>query len=114
MDQLNLSKCTATGKTRFSDAGKAKEAILKIKAKKNDYNSTTGKRIKRRGRKASQCRQYYCKHCRGFHLTSHQSRANHIEVTKVFNQRVRTTQGLVITIEEAIHWKADSLPFPNN
>lgn len=114
MQTLNLSKCKASGKTRYPSPGEAKEAILKIKAKKNAYNSTTRKRLKRRGGKAAQCRHYHCVHCNGFHLTSSPAVITQNEIEKKYKERVRSTKGLVLTKEEAADWKADSLPFPTN
>jgi hypothetical protein len=111
---LNLSKCKASGKTRFSSPGDAKQAILKIKAKKNAYDSTTRKRLKRRGGKPDQCRYYHCVHCNGFHLTSNQAPITQNEIQKKFKERVRSTKGLVLSKEEAADWKADGLPFPTN
>ena len=61
METLALGKCNASGKTKYISASDAKNAILKIKAKKNSYESTTLKRIKRRNGKSEHWRYYYCK-----------------------------------------------------
>lgn len=110
--QLNLSKCNANGKTRYDSPGSAKEAIIRIKAKQTAYNSTTGKRIKRRNGKSEQWRFYFCHHCKGYHLTSSPAKIPNATIVKAFKERVKTTKGLVLTPEEAADWKADSLPFP--
>lgn len=114
MPQLNLKKCTASGKTRYPTPGDAKEAMLKIKAKKTAYDSTTLKRIKRRNGKQGQCRYYYCKFCHGYHLTSKPTAISHNTFKKIFKERVRNTEGLVRTTEESDAWKADGLPFPEH
>lgn len=111
---LNLSKCKASGKTRYASPGEAKKAMLKIKAKKNAYESTTRKRLKRRGGKPDQCRYYHCVHCNGFHLTSSPAGITQNEIQNKFKERVRSTKGLVLSKLEAADWKADSLPFPNS
>lgn len=112
MEQLSLGKCGVTGKTTYPTAGDAKNAMLIIKSKRNNYDNTTRKRTKRRGGKAAQCRYYACKHCGGFHLTSSPVAVNQNEIEKKFLQRVRDTEGLVKTQQEAAGWKTGSLPFP--
>jgi hypothetical protein len=111
---LNLSKCKASGKTRYASPGEAKEAMLKLKAKKNAYDSTTRKRIKRRGGKPAQCRHYHCVHCNGFHLTSSSTGVTQNQIQNKIIERVKSTEGLVLSKEQAANWKVDSLPFPNN
>lgn len=108
----SLSKCNATGKTRYYDQNEAKEAMLRIKAKKNVYDNITKKRLKRRQGKPDQCRVYYCKLCRGYHLTSIAALTLPKTIEKTFMQRVRNTNGLVLSEEEALAWKKDSIPFP--
>lgn len=110
---LNISKCTATGKTRYATPGDAKQAIQRIKYKKNVYESTTLKRMKRRSGKPDQCRHYYCKECHGHHLTSSPAAITQITIEKQFKQRIKSTEGLVLTKEQAAGWKANGLPFPN-
>lgn len=111
--QLNLSKCSATGKTRFADPGAAKEALVRLKAKNKIYDNNTRKRQKRRLGKPEQCRSYYCKHCKGYHLTSMAAPPVQKTVQKNFLQRVKNTAGLVRRQEESDAWKASGLPFPD-
>jgi hypothetical protein len=110
---LNLSKCTATGKTRFTNQGEAKTAIQKLKAKKTVYSNVTLKRIKRRNGKIEQCRYYHCKHCKGWHLTSNNANLNSKSIEKRFYDRIGKSTNLILTQDQAVDWKADSLPFPN-
>jgi hypothetical protein len=113
MDPLPISKCNASGKTRYQTPGDARQAILRIKYKKNAYESTTLKRIKRRSGKPDQCRHYYCKLCKGYHLTSSSTAISQLTIEKQHLQRIRSTEGLVLTKEQAAAWKANGLPFPN-
>jgi len=108
---LNLSKCSATGKTRFPSPGAAKEAMIRLKAKGKMHDSHTKRRYKRRGKKAEQCRYYRCKFCNGYHLTSSAPVAAKT-IQRSYLQRIKSTQGLVRTKQEAESWKADGLPFP--
>jgi hypothetical protein len=113
MDQnLNLSKCSATGKTRFSTGGEAKIALQKLKAKLSAYNNITQKRIKRRSGKPAQCRFYRCPLCKGYHLTSSDAALNTKSIEKRFFDRIKPSEGLILTNEQAKDWKADGLPFP--
>jgi hypothetical protein len=109
---LILTKCNATGKKRFPNPGSAKQALLVIKSKNRIINHDTNKRQKHRNGKAAQCRYYLCQHCKGYHLTSDAAGRNQTRIQKRHKQRVKNTQGLVITHEEAGPWKADSIPFP--
>lgn len=109
---LNLSKCMATGKTRYPTGGDAKNAMQKIKAKKTVYNSITLKRIKRRNGKASQCRFYYCSHCKGYHLTSSEAALTTKGIEKRFYDKIKSHPVLILTEDQAKDWKADGLPFP--
>lgn len=102
----NVLKCSATGKSRYPTPGDAKRAILTINRRNrssNRHKKITGKnKIKR---------YYKCNHCKGFHLTSNEykpTRALHKE--KLLN--AERSKGLIITSEEALQWKKDSLPFP--
>jgi hypothetical protein len=114
MEQLlSLSKCSATGKTRFTDSGNAKIAMQKLKSKKTAYNSVTQKRIKRRSGKPDQCRSYYCSHCKGWHLTSSIAKLSTKGIEKRFHDRIGKPSLLILTVHQAKDWKADSLPFPN-
>lgn len=110
--RLNLSKCKATGKTRYPTSGDAKEAMQRLKAKKTAYNSVTLKRIKRRNGKAEQCRTYWCPMCKGHHLTSNEAALNSKSISKRFFDRIKSHPELILTEEQAENWKADSLPFP--
>lgn len=114
MEQIpNLSKCFASGKTRYPTAGDAKQAMQKLKAKKAVYNNVTRKRIKRRTGKVDQCRYYRCSHCRGFHLTSKEAALTNKGIEKRFYERIKSHPStLILTAEQAKDWKADSLPFP--
>lgn len=107
-----LSKCSATGKTRYYNQGVAKEAMLRLKGKKGLFDNITKKRLKRRQGKPEQCRAYYCKHCKGYHLTSSSAPVIQKTLEKKFQQRIKQTNGLVVSTEEALSWKADGLPFP--
>ena len=107
-----LSKCSATGKTRYYNQSEAKEAMLRIKGKKNIYDNITKRRYKRRQGKPDQCRTYYCKHCKGYHLTSSTTPMMQKTIEKKFQQRIKNTNGLVVSEQEAQSWKADGLPFP--
>lgn len=109
---LNLSKCTATGKTRYPTSGDAKNAMQKLKAKKTVYNSITLKRIKRRNGKISQCRFYRCPLCKGYHLTSNEAALNAKGIEKRFNDKIKSHPVLILTEEQAEEWKANGLPFP--
>lgn len=110
---LNLSKCIATGKTRYPTSGDAKNAMQKIKAKKTAYNSVTLKRIKRRNGKASQCRFYRCPLCKGYHLTSSDKALNTKSIEKRFYDKIKShSDRLILTQQQAENWKASSLPFP--
>jgi hypothetical protein len=110
--RLNLSKCSASGKTRYPTSGDAKTAIQKLKAKKTAYNSITQKRIKRRNGKAEQCRSYYCPHCKGWHMTSNEAKLNNKGIEKRFYDRISKQPNLILTQNQADDWKADGLPFP--
>lgn len=108
----SLSRCEKTGKTRFPTPGDAKEAIIRIKAKVDVYDSVSRKRIKRRNGKAEQCRYYRCNHCLGYHLTSQSSPTKIRNIKKQIKEQAKSREGLVVTEQEVSDWKADSLPFP--
>lgn len=112
--ELSLSKCNATGKTRYTEPGTAKEALIRIKAKSKIFYSDTQRRQKRRAGKPEQCRIYYCKHCKGYHLTSMSAAPKQKKEQKNFSQRIKNTKGLVRTQQESDAWKATGLPFPEN
>lgn len=114
MEQIvNLSKCTATGKTRYPTPGDAKTAMQKLKAKKTTYNSITKKRMKRRAGKPDQCRYYRCPHCKGFHLTSSEAALTNKSIEKRFYDKIKSQPDtLILTAKQAENWKANSLPFP--
>jgi hypothetical protein len=111
---LHLSKCTATGKTRYPTSGDAKTAIQKLKAKKTAYNNVTQKRVKRRTGKIEQCRFYYCPHCKGWHLTSKEAKLTNKGIEKRFYDRISKKPNLILTKDQADDWKADGLPFPES
>lgn len=110
----NNTKCFSTGKTRYATPGDAKEAMLKIKSIGANRFYQNGKRINRRAGKPAQARFYRCVHCSGFHLTSHKGKLVQKTINKIFEQRVKDTQGLVVDPSEVDNWKANSLPFPEN
>lgn len=112
MEKLNISKCSASGKTRYTDPSAAKIAIQKIKAKRYYYDGISKKKIKHRIGKAQQCRYYYCSFCKGFHLTKIPTQVTIKSIENQSFERDKYSKGLVITSEEAQDWKADSLPFP--
>lgn len=60
--------CNATGKTIYPTKGEANFAMNRFKNIGKHYD-ITGKRVKRRVKKAEQKRAYYCTHCQGYHLT---------------------------------------------
>lgn len=99
---MKKNKCPATGKTIYDTQSIANEAIINIKS----HNSLTLKNKRSTG-KSNQKRSYFCKHCKGYHLTSMEifkvvfkkSKQKNEEVKKFFNS---------INIEA---WKADSIPF---
>lgn len=112
MDSLNLSKCAATGKTRFADPGEAKKAMGKLKAKRHSYNAIAQKRVKHRQGKTEQCRYYYCGFCKGFHLTKVPAQVTIKKLKNYRKEHAKNNTGLILTPHEALDWKADSLPFP--
>ncbi len=111
---LSLSKCTATGKTRYAEPGEAKKAMSKIKAKRHSYNAIARKRVKHRQGKTEQCRYYYCGFCKGFHLTKVPAQVTIKTIESFRKENSKNNQGLVIAEHEALNWKADSLPFPQS
>lgn len=112
MDSLNISKCSASGKTRYADPAAAKQAIQRIKAKRFYYDGVTKKKTKHRIGKAEQCRYYYCRFCKGFHLTKIPTQVTVKSIETHTFERDKLSKGLVVTPQEAQDWKADSLPFP--
>ena len=102
----NVLKCEATGKSRYPTPGDAKYAILIICRRnrgRNRHKKITGKdKIKR---------YYKCNYCKGFHLTSNDYKPVR-ELNKEKEKKAQMSKGLIITNEEALQWKKDSLPFP--
>lgn len=103
---VNALKCNATGKSRYPTPGDAKRAILTITRRnrgKNRHKKITGKNGVKR--------YYRCSHCKGYHLTS-----NEYKTIRAYNKEkqkdAERSKGLIITNEEALQWKKDSLPFP--
>jgi len=112
MTQYQLpTKCEATGKSRFSTPGEAKEAMLRIKSYSRNKNQR-GKRIQRKGKPGLK-RFYHCSHCNGFHFTSMETYPSHVSKSKNLKQKLKHFKGLIKSEEEGLDWKADSLPFPN-
>lgn len=102
----NPLKCSATGKSRYPTPGDAKKTLIS----KLSHNKSK-KRSKKAAGKSTMRRYYRCPHCKGYHLTSseYKSKGAFAEIHKEYNQK---TKGLIITQEEALKWKKDSLPFP--
>lgn len=99
-------KCNATGKKRYPTPGDAKRTLLS-KLAHNKYK----KRSKKAAGKSSLKRYYHCSYCKGFHLTS----ANYVSKTafdRQYKEFAEKSKGLIISQEEALDWKKDSLPFP--
>ena len=102
----NVLKCEATGKSRYPTPGDAKRAILTISRRnrgKNRHKKITGK--------AGVKRSYHCAYCNGYHLTSADYKSIR-QQRKEMQLKQQKVIGLVITDEEALNWKKDSLPFP--
>ena len=102
---INVLKCNATGKSRYPTPGDAKHAILTIGRRnrgKNRHKKITGKnKIKR---------YYKCNYCKGYHLTSNDYKPLR-ELNKEKKLDAERCKGLIITNDEALQWKKDSLPF---
>lgn len=62
-------KCRATGKVVFSSLIEAKWRMFQFKLKLRIKNKVDGKRVKHRMGKYACKRAYYCKFCRGYHIT---------------------------------------------
>lgn len=103
---INVLKCEATGKSRYPTPGDAKHAILTI-ARRNRSKHRSKKTTGKGGVK----RSYHCSYCNGYHLTSANYK-NIREQRKEIQLKQQKAAGLVITDEEALKWKKDSLPFP--
>lgn len=101
-------KCNATGKRRYPTPGDAKNAIQKLQAFNRSKN-----RSKKAAGKSSLKRYYQCHLCKGFHLTSSEYKSKR-SYTKKIDEFKKNTQGLIVTEEEALRWKKNSLPFPKN
>lgn len=103
---MEKNKCTATGKRRYSTIGDAKSALVSTKA----HNARKGGSKKSTGKNNIK-RSYYCKHCKGFHLSS----KDYLSMNK-YNENGKTEakkkKGLIVTKKEVVNWKKDSLPFP--
>lgn len=106
-------KCPGTGKTRYPDPGKAKEALTRLRSTQRVYSYVTGKRQNRRMGKIAQTRYYHCTACNGYHLTSHEAPLYQKKREKLYKQRLKDTEQLIKNSEQAADWKKDSLPFPN-
>jgi hypothetical protein len=99
-------KCDATGKRRYPTPGDAKKTLLS-KLAHNKYKN----RSKKAAGKSSMKRYYYCSHCKGFHLTS-ADYINKNKFKKMHQEFKQKSKGLIVSQEEALLWKKDSLPFP--
>ncbi|MGF7025200.1 MULTISPECIES: hypothetical protein [Sphingobacterium] len=67
--KVNSWKCRATGKIGFLSLIEAQWIMLNFKFKSRVRNKLDGKRIKHRMGKDACKRAYYCKFCRGYHIT---------------------------------------------
>lgn len=103
---INVLKCEATGKSRYPTPGDAKKAIATIARRNRGKN-----RSKKITGKGGVKRSYHCAYCNGYHLTSADYK-NIREQRKEMQLKRQKAVGLVITDEEALNWKKDSLPFP--
>ncbi|WP_104384057.1 hypothetical protein [Sphingobacterium sp. HMA12] len=65
----NTWKCRATGKVGFPSLIEAQWAMLHFKFKSRVRNKLDGRRIKHRMGKDACKRAYYCKFCKGYHIT---------------------------------------------
>ena len=99
-------KCNATGKKRYPTPGDAKRAI-EIKTHINRSRMKNKKGVGKSGLK----RCYHCHHCKGYHITSWEYKPvkTYKRERALYNKK---TEGLIITPEQALKWKKDSLPFP--
>lgn len=103
----NELKCSATGKSRYPTPGDAKHAIFVI-ARRNHGKNRNKKMTGKGGAK----RYYKCSHCNGFHLTSTNYRTVRAYMKERIKENEHRSKGLIISNEEALQWKKDSLPFP--
>ena len=62
-------KCRATGKVAFPSRFDAQYAMFRFKLRSRVKNVTNGKRIKHRMGKPACRRAYYCRLCKGYHIT---------------------------------------------
>jgi hypothetical protein len=98
-----MQKCNASGKSRYASEKAANKALNLIKFKnKGVYRN--GKRIKRRMGKPGMKRCYYCKLCKGFHLTS-------MDKPDLYRDKEPIKDRLVFTTYEVLSWKKDSADF---
>lgn len=99
-------KCAATGKTRYESSHEAKEVLLNLKT---SFKKIEGRRIKHRAKKVGQKRYYWCRECKGFHLTS----------ISLFKDKITADKKISVKRKEFFdtfditNWKNDSIPFPN-
>ena len=99
-------KCNATGKHRYPTPGDAKKTIIN----KLSHNKSKNRSKKAAG-KSTLKRYYHCSHCNGFHLTSSEY-INKNTFSKMKKEYAQKSKGLIVSQEEALLWKKDSLPFP--
>jgi hypothetical protein len=103
---MEKNKCFTSGKRRYSTLGDAKIAIISTKS----HNNRKGGNKKSTGKNNIK-RAYYCKYCTGFHLSS----KDYISSTKFAEKgkdELKNKKGLIVTKNEVMNWKHDSLPFP--
>ncbi len=102
----NELKCDATGKRRYPTPGDAKRTI-----ESKTHINRAKKRNKKGVGKSGLKRYYHCPHCKGYHLTSWEYKPvkSYKREQELYKQK---TKGLIITPEEALKWKKNSLPFP--
>ena len=99
---MKKNKCPATGKIIYDTQSIANEAIINIKS-----HNTLNFKNKRSTGKSNQKRSYFCKYCRGYHLTS-------IEIFKLVFKKSKQKNEKAKKFFNSINietWKMDSVPF---
>lgn len=64
-----IGKCRATGKVIFPSQLEARCAMFRFKLRSRVKSVTDGRRIKHRMGKPACRRAYYCRLCKGYHIT---------------------------------------------
>lgn len=103
---MKRNKCPVTGKTRYDTATIANEAMIKIKTH-NSLNNKDFKSTRRSTGKSNQKRSYFCKYCKGYHLTSMENLIIQYKKQKERNEEVKK----FFTSIDIKAWKEDSIPF---